>query len=139
MATRVIRWLQKLKVTEGPLAGEPLKLMEFQRRFIYGVMHCHESALTIARGNGKTTLTGALAAAALAGPLASPRAQTIVVAASLRQAGLAFGHAVWFLRDVFRENPKRWRVINNSHDLRIEDRETGSIMRAIGSDPRLCW
>ena len=67
----MIRWLQKLTVTEGPRAGEPLTLLPFQRRFIYGVMRNHESALTIARGNGKTTLT------------AAPRAQTVVVAASL--------------------------------------------------------
>ena len=136
MATRVIKWLQKLKVSEGPLAGEPFKLMEFQRKFIYGVMGHHESALSIARGNGKTTLTAALAAAAVAGPLAAPRAQTIVVAASLGQARLAFGHTKWFLKPIIAKNPKRWRVIEHSHECRIEDRETGAMMRAIGSDPR---
>ena len=119
-----------------PGAGEPLKLMAFQRRFIYGVMYHHESALTIARGNGKTTLTAALAAAAIAGPLAAARAQTVVVAASLGQARLAFGHTKWFLRDIFRQEPKLWRVIEHSHECRIENRETGAMMRAIGSDPR---
>ncbi len=119
-----------------PGAGEPLKLMAFQRRFIYGVMYHHESALTIARGNGKTTLTAALAAAAIAGPLVVPRGQTVVVAASLGQAKLAFGHTKWFLRDIFRQEPKLWRVIEHSHECRIENRETGAMMRAIGSDPR---
>ena len=136
VATRVIRWLQKPKVTEGPRAVEPPKLMAFQRRFTYGVMHYHESALTIARGNGKTTLTAALAATAIAGPLATARAQTVVVAASLGQARLAFGHTKWFLRDIFRQDPKLWRVIEHSHQCRIEKRETGAMMRAIGSDPR---
>ena len=86
-----------------PGAGEPLKLMAFQRRFIYGVTYHHESALTIARGNGKTTLTAAIAAAVIAGPLVVPRGQTVVVAASLGQAKLAFGHTKWFLRDIFRQ------------------------------------
>ncbi len=54
-AQRVIRWPQKLTVTEGSLAGQPLKLVPFQRRFIYGVMRNSEAALSIARGNGKTT------------------------------------------------------------------------------------
>ena len=110
------------------LAGELLKLLPFQRRFIYGVMRHHEAALTIARGNGKTTL----AAATIAGPLAAPRAQTIVVAASLGQARIAFSHAIWFLRPSKTER-KRWRIIENTYDCRIEDRETGAMMRTIGS------
>ena len=137
LAKRVIRWLQKLTVTEGPRAGEPLKLLPFQRRFIYGLMRNSEAALTIGRGNGKTTLAAALAAAAVAGPLVAPRAQTIVVAGSLGQARLAFGHTKWFLRSIIAKDKKRWRVIESTHDCRIEDRETGAIMmRAIGSDPR---
>ncbi len=136
LAKRVIRWLQKLTVTEGPRAGEPLKLLPFQRRFIYGLMRNSEASLTIGRGNGKTTLAAALAAAAVAGPLVAPRAQTIVVAGSLGQARLAFGHAIWFLRPIIAKDKKRWRVIESTHDCRIEDRETGAMMRAIGSDPR---
>ena len=57
-------------------------------------------------------------------------------AASLGQAKLAFGHTKWFLRDIFRQDPKLWRVIEHSHECRIEDRETGATIRAIGSDPR---
>ncbi len=70
-------------MSEGPLAVELLKLLPFQRKFIYGVMRNSEAALTIARGNGKTTLASVLAAPAVAGPLTAPRAQTMVVAALL--------------------------------------------------------
>ena len=56
LAQRVIKWLGKLTVSEGPRAGERLKRFPFQRRFIYSLMHNSEAALTIARGHGKTTL-----------------------------------------------------------------------------------
>ena len=60
LARRVIWWLHKhMVITQGPLAGKKLKLLPFQRRFIYGLMRHHEAALTIARGNGKTTLAAA--------------------------------------------------------------------------------
>ena len=78
-AQRVIRWPQKLTVTEGSLAGQPLKLVPFQRRFIYGVMRNHEAALTIARANGKTTLAAAFGVAALAGRLVASRGQIVLV------------------------------------------------------------
>ena len=123
-------------MSEGPLAGQPLKLLPFQRRFIYGLMRNSEATLTIGRGNGETTLAAALGAAAVAGPLAGTRAQTVVVAASLGQARIAFEHAIWVLRPIIEKDKKRWRVIEHSHECRIEDRDTGSMMQAIGSDPR---
>ncbi len=97
------------------------------------------AALTIARGNGKTTLMAALAAAATAGrPLLAASGQIVLVAASLGQARLAFGHAVWFPRPIIDQDKKGWHVIDHSHECRIEHLETGAVMRAIGfgSDPR---
>ena len=82
-ANRIAYWLGKLEVTEGPLAGEPFKVLPFQRRFIRGVMRNSEVTLTIARGNGKTTLAAALGAVALAGPLAAARGPIVLVAGSL--------------------------------------------------------
>ena len=37
-AAEVIEWLEALRVTEGPLAGEPLKMLPFQRRFVRGLL-----------------------------------------------------------------------------------------------------
>ena len=90
-----------------------------------------EAVLTIARSNGKTTLAAALAAAGLAGPLSVPRGQVIVVAASMGQARLTFEHTRWFLEPFVHEAPKDWRVIEHSHECRIEHRPTGAHMRAI--------
>ena len=135
-AAEVIRWMEGLRVTEGPLAGEPLKLLPFQRRFIRGMMRNSEAALSVGRGNGKTVLAAALGACAFAGPLSAPRAQIIIVASSLGQARLAFNHARWFLRPTLDSDPVRYREIENSHECRLEDKRTGASLRAIGSDPK---
>ena len=106
-ARQVIAWLDTLTVTEGPRAGERLRLVPFQRQFVRGLMGHQEAALSIARGNGKTTLAAALAACALAGPLANVRAQTIIVASSFTQAKIAFQHVLWFLRPVCEADRRR--------------------------------
>ncbi|WP_425152905.1 terminase large subunit domain-containing protein [Candidatus Palauibacter sp.] len=135
-AKAVIKWLGALTITEGPRAGERFEVLPFQRRFVRGLVANAEAGLSVGRGGGKTTLAAALAACATAGPLAAVRAQTIIVASSLGQARIAFNHARWFLRPIIERDPKRWRVIEHSHECRIEDRRTGTNLRALGSDPR---
>ena len=95
-----------------------------------------ESGLSVARANGKTTLSAALAACGIAGPLKAARAQVVIVASSLNQARIGFNHARWFLRGIISAEPMRWREIENSHECRLEDRETGASLRALGSDPK---
>ncbi len=145
-AAAVIRWLENLTITEGPLAGQPFRVMPFQQRFVRGLMCNTEAALSIARGNGKSTLAGAIGACALAGKLAVSRGQIALVASSFTQATITVKHAYWFLKrriltetyvdeDNGREKP-RWRWIDNSHECKLEDRMTGSYLRAFGSDPK---
>ena len=135
-AAEVIRWMERLKITEGPLAGKNFHAMDFQRRFVRGIMEpgVKEGALSVARWNGKTTLVGALGAAAFLGPLAVQRGQTTIVASSLGQAKIAFDHAKYFLEPEFEKEPRRYRLIDNNHACSMQDRETGSVLKAIGSD-----
>ena len=136
-ARRVIRWIQKyLLVTQGPRAGEKFKLLPFQRRFIYGVMRNQEAALTIGRGNGKTTLASALGSAALVGPLSVPRGQVVIVAATMGQAHLAFEHVLFFLKPAIEAEPRRWRKIDNAHNCLLTDTKTGSWLRVFGGNPK---
>ena len=135
-AARLIRWMEGLKITEGPLAGTDFKAMPFQRQFVRGIMAkgVKEGALSVARWNGKTTLLGALGAASFIGPLALPRGQSTIIASSLGQAKITFDHAKFFLLPEFDREPRRYRLIDNSHQCSMQDRETGSILKAIGSD-----
>ena len=88
----LVAWLEGLEITQGARAGERLQLMPWQRRFISGVLRpgVKTSALSVARGGGKTTLCAGLAAAAVAGPLAQQRGMVLIVAGSFEQARIAF-------------------------------------------------
>ena len=136
MYSLVLDWLQRLEVTEGSLEGQKLRMMPFQRRFLRGLLANTEAGLSIARGDGKTALAAGIGACSFVGPLAVRRAQTVIVASSLGQARLAFNHARWYLRPVLDLHKRRFREIENSHECRMEDRESGSMLRALGSDPK---
>ena len=134
---RLTAYLETLTVSEGRRAGEPFDVLSWQRRFVRGAFApgVGTAALTVGRGNGKTALVAGIAAAALDGPLAVPRGQTIIVASSFAQANIAFDHVVAFLGSKLRDR-KRYRFWQTGQLSRIEDRETGASVRAIGSDPK---
>ncbi len=76
----------------------------------------------MARANGKTTLSAAIAAAGFLGPLSQPRGQVIFVASSLNQARIGFTHALAFLKPFMdRSDSKRWSlnkgIIYKSHNF----------------------
>ena len=69
---QVIAFIECLKVPEGALVGQHIKLEPFQKRFIkdiYNNPHGTNTAiLSIARKNGKTALIAGLLLAHLVGP-----------------------------------------------------------------------
>ena len=83
--TDVIRYLEGLTVTQGRLSGEKLTVFPWQKRFIRGAFASgvDTAGLSVSRGAGKTTLVAGIACAALDGPLAVPRGETIIVASSV--------------------------------------------------------
>ena len=144
-AAAVIRWLETLLITEGPLAGKKFKVAPFQEEFVRGFMRNVESGLSVGRGNGKTALAGGLGACAIAGPLMRPRGQVILMASAFGQAKIAGAHAEWFLRErldfeerikIRGRSVKRWRVVDNHHEFKIEDMKTGAHLRTLGCDPK---
>ena len=108
------RFICGLEITQGPLSGERFDLQRWQRKFLRGAFDddAQVSALSVARGNGKSTLIAAVAAATLAdGPLARRRGETLVVAGSLSQARIVRDHADGFLRALYPDYDDRriWR------------------------------
>ena len=138
LAAQTIDYLGGLKVTQGAGIGGPLVVFPWQRRFVRGALRpgVEESALSVSRGAGKTTLTAGIAAAALDGPLAAPRGETVVIASSFDQARIGFEHALAFLEDRISEDRNRWRIQDSANRATIEDRKTGARVRVLGSDPR---
>ena len=101
LMTDLETYLASLTITQGRRAGEPFHVLPWQRRFIRGAFApgAGVAALSVGRGNGKTALVAGIACAALEGPLAVPRAETVIVASSFSQATIAFEHVIAFLGD----------------------------------------
>ena len=137
LAHELIDYLANLTVTQGRLTGTLFRVQAWQQRFILGgfLDGTTSAAISVARGNGKTSLLSGIAAATLNGPLAVPRGETVLVASSFEQARIAFEHVLAFMGDELKDR-ERWRVWDTGQQARIENRETLTRVRCLGSDPR---
>ena len=95
---RVCAFIEKYCIIpEGTHVGQPVKLAEFQRRFILAVYDnpagTRRAYLSIARKNGKSALIACLVLAHLVGPEATQNSQLVSGARSRDQAALVFNLA----------------------------------------------
>ena len=128
-----------LTITQGAGAGERMRVLAWQRRFLAGAFVVEgDAALSIARGNGKSTLVAAVACAVVDGPLRQSRAEVVCVASSFAQGRIIFEHVRSFLEAAGRDlsDRKEWRVMDSANTATIEHRPTGARVRCIGSDPK---
>lgn len=98
-AEKVIAFIEKYcLVPEGALVGQPIKLEEFQKNFIFDVYDnpngTNHGILSIGRKNGKTALIACLLLAHLVGPVAVQNSQIVSGALSREQASIVFDLAV---------------------------------------------
>lgn len=118
---RVIAFVEKyLKVPEGAKVGQPIRLAEFQKRFIldiYDNRHGTRRAyLSLARKNGKTALIACILLAHLVGPEAVLNSQLVSGARSRDQAALVFNLA-WKMVQLSPELSKVVRPVPSSKKL----------------------
>lgn len=97
-ADKVIKFITTyLKVPEGSLVGQPIKLAPFQEKFLREVYDNPEGTrtaiLSIARKQGKTALTACILLAHLIGPERKANSQIVSGALSRDQAALVFSLA----------------------------------------------
>ena len=112
-------------------------MLPWQKRFLRGTFSQPDDArLTIGRGGGKTTLIAGISTAALNGPIVAPRAEILVIASSFEQGLVCFRHVLAFMRPAMEAEPRRWRVQDSANRAGLEDRETGALLRVLGSAPR---
>ena len=73
------RYIERLTISQGAGLAEPFALLPWEGRFVRGAFRrgIQTAALTVARGNGKSTLASAIAAASVDGPLAQHRAEAL--------------------------------------------------------------
>jgi phage terminase large subunit-like protein len=81
-------------IPEGSKVGQPIKLLDFQRKFVLDVYDNpagrSRAYLSVARKNGKSALIAAIVLAHLVGPEAQQNSQIISGARSRDQASLVF-------------------------------------------------
>lgn len=140
---RIVTFLESLPITSGMLAGQRMRVRDWQRRDIiepiYGEMDDAGRRLirlflaTMPRKNGKTGLVAGICLAHFLGPECEQRGQVYSAAADKAQAALMFAEMVAIIEAVpwmaDRCNIKR-------HDKTIEDLETGSIYKALSAEVR---
>jgi len=94
-AERVCKFIETyLKVPEGALVGQPLKLAEFQKRFIYDVYgrseQTRKAILSCGRKNAKSATIACLLLAHIVGPERVLNSQIVSGARSRDQAALVY-------------------------------------------------
>ena len=137
----LIDYMGGLKLAGGDHDGQPFKVLPWERRFIMGAFRGPgDSALSVARGNGKSALVAAIATAVVdpAGPLTGNRREVLCVASSFSQARIVFEDVLYFLRGSGCDlgNRKVWRLQDSQNMATVEHKPTGARCRALGGDPR---
>ncbi len=137
LAGEVIAFLETLKVPEGPLAGQPLRLATYQRDFISGAMAdgIMVACLSIGRGNAKTALASGIGLGALLGRWdKQPRREIILAARNRDQAKTAFQFAVGFAESLPNED-REGLTIRRGYKMEIETAANGGgLLRVIPAD-----
>jgi phage terminase large subunit-like protein len=137
----VCQFIESLRITSGPLAGQPFTLRPWQREIIQSWYQTDSSGkrivrtglLSVGRKNGKTSICAALALCHLLGPETERRGQIVVGATDRDQSGLIFDELVAFIED----NPQFSAMCNiKRHEKVIENLENGSKFRSLSSDAK---
>ena len=140
LAAEVESYLAGLVVPQGRYAGQPFSVLPWQSRFVAGAFRpgVLDAALTLGRGNGKTVVSAGILAATVdrGGPLNHPNAESLLVASSFGQASIAFRHVLRLLAPTIASDEKLLRIQDSQNMATIQNRETGALLRCVGSDPR---
>ena len=136
----LITWMKRLRVGQGDGVGDRFRVLPWQREFIEKTFapDVKEAALSVPRGVGKSTLIGAIAAAAVIGPLRVKNGEVIVCAASFAQAKIVFGHALEFVTQACGGELLRreWQWQDTAQKAMLKSKRWGASIRCIGSKPR---
>lgn len=137
---KAAKFLETLVVSEGPRAGQTVKLAPFQRQFVKNALRkrTDTAILSVARGGGKSTLSAGLALGSLIGEWKpEPRRQIILAARSRDQAAICWNHARAFAaglpediqaRLTFRRAPRL--------EIELEADDGPHVLSAIAADAR---
>ncbi|MCB9956982.1 MAG: terminase, partial [Caulobacterales bacterium] len=137
-AAKAVRFLETLRIPEGPKAGEQLRLAPFQKTFVEGALapQIDTAVLSVGRGNAKSAISAGIGLGALIGIWDQQPRRDIPLAARTRdQARVAWNFAEAFSRSlpdeiqarlIFRRSPRL--------EIEFEDDDGPHVLRAIAAD-----
>ena len=138
-AKSIVRYLSGLTLTGGDCDGERFNVLPWERKFICGTFgQPGNSALSVARGNGKSAVVAGIATAVVdpAGPLHGRRREAVCVASSFEQSRVIFEDVLAFLGERYDLGKRTdWKKTDSAQRAVLEHKATGSRVRCIGSDP----
>lgn len=139
-AEKVVAFIESLKITSGPFAGQFFKLRPWQRTIIKKIYAVKDGKrvvrrvlLTMPRKNGKSELVAALALTHLAGPEAESRGLVVSAAADRDQAAIIFNNLVAYI-EADAKLSRQCNIVRFSK--KIEHLPTRSEYFAMSSDAR---
>lgn len=159
-ADDAIKAIERLQVPQGRLAGEPIRLADYQQRFIRGALAegVTVACWSIGRGNAKTATSAALAVTHLLGHWGRQAQREVVIAARTKdQAAVAFRFAQSFIENLpddlvtfddtsVREHPHfsmRLKAEDGPHELRAISADGKSALGGSATlvicDERAAW
>lgn len=146
LSNEIIQYISTLEVGQGRYAGKPFHVLPWQKRFIRGAFHPDnkgDAGLSVARGNGKSTLVAAIACAFIDGPLGESErmAECNIYGPSFDVVkGSIFRHISNFLKPTYKKDGigknGKWRIQDSANRATIENRITGNLIRVLGSNPK---
>ena len=133
-----------LKIPTGPLAGEPFKVLRFQRDWITGTFQpdIDVGVLCIGRGNGKTTLAAAIGHAGLVGVADDQtRREVVIVARTLEQGRTCYDYLVDLIQGLPQEEQTAYTIrkaprLASPTCGRSTSTRTAASTWSVGSTPR---
>lgn len=136
MSAKAIKFLKSLKIPEGPRAGKRVRLAPFQVDFIRGALQKNVSTavLSVARGNGKSAISGGLGLGALLGVWdAQPRREIIIAARSRDQAKICWSFVEGFARSLPEETQAQFKFRRSTREIEFLG-NGGGVLKAIAAD-----
>jgi phage terminase large subunit-like protein len=128
----IIRFCETLAIPGGDLAGQRMRLADFQKQFIRDAFApgVRLAILSMGRKGGKTALVSAISCAALVGPARRKNGQIIVGALAQKQASVLYRYA----RDMLQATPEcAGRYRNTDHQKTLTGLDSGTTLQAISS------
>ena len=137
-STLAKRFVSSLSVPTGRLAGAPVKLAPYQKQFIDGALApgVNVGVLSVGRGNGKSTLSAALALGELLGAWSNAAEREVLIAAKTQQqAQICWHYVASFIRLMPDEIQAAITIRRQPRfEIQFDDENGPHMLRAISAD-----